>query len=129
MLSILASNATATDLKPFTSDGCSRFPDGTPTQQELWLSCCTQHDVAYWQGGTAEQRYAADQELERCVTAVGEPEIALVMLAGVRVGGTPYLPTKFRWGYGWPYPRGYGPLNAAEKKAVKNALDALKFDD
>lgn len=29
------------------------------------------------------------------------------MLSGVRVGGSPYWPTKFRWGYGWSYPHGY----------------------
>jgi hypothetical protein len=36
------------------------------------------------------------------------------MLAGVRIGGTPYLPTRFRWGYGWPWPRGYRALTPAE---------------
>lgn len=28
-----------------------------------------------------------------------------LMLAGVRVGGAPWWPTPFRWGYGWPWPR------------------------
>ena len=64
------------DLREFTSDGCSRFPDGTPTQQDLWASCCVQHYKAYWQGGTYDDRVEADQELRRCVAAVGEPEIA-----------------------------------------------------
>jgi len=40
------------------------------------------------------------------------------MLAGVRVGGMPYLPTPYRWGYGWPYPRLYGELSATEKEMV-----------
>ena len=112
-------------LRPFTSDGCSAFPDGTFAQKKLWLNCCTIHDIAYWQGGTREQRLQADQALRVCVEEVGEPEIAALMLAGVRVGGTPYLPTKFRWGYGWPYPRGYKALTSAEKKQV----DALLTKD
>ena len=29
------------------------------------------------------------------------------MLAGVLVEGTPYVPTTFRSGYGWSYPREY----------------------
>ena len=105
-------------IRPFTSDGCSAFPDGTFAQKTLWLSCCTTHDIAYWQGGTHEQRLQADKALRVCVEEVGEPAIAALMLAGVRVGGTPYLPTKFRWSYGWPYPRGYKALSESEMKQV-----------
>jgi hypothetical protein len=41
------------------------------------------------------------------------------MLAGVRVGGTPFLPTTFRWGYGWPYPKLYGELSENELEQVR----------
>ena len=108
------------ELKPFTSDGCSAFPDGTLQQKELWLSCCTAHDLAYWQGGTYQQRLDADLTLNSCVSSIGQKEIALIMLAGVRVGGSPFLPTPFRWGYGWPYPRFYNELNKQELKQVIN---------
>ena len=108
----------AEDIKPFTSDGCSLFPDGTFEQNELWLSCCTAHDLAYWQGGTYEQRLDADNELRQCVAKVGEPQIANLMLAGVRVGGSPYFPTSYRWGYGWPYSRFYKPLTEEEKLQI-----------
>ena len=117
-LLFLLSSVSASEIRPFESDGCSSFPDGTLWQNELWLACCTAHDYAYWQGGTFEQRLQADQELEACVSAVGEPEIARLMLAGVRVGGTPYLPTLFRWGYGWPYPRGYKALSDEERQQI-----------
>ncbi|WP_350433421.1 hypothetical protein ABIS04_10260 [Shewanella sp. H8] len=118
--SILLINPVLADtLTPFTSDGCSAFPDGTFEQGELWLACCQKHDYAYWKGGTFEERLASDKALRTCVTKVGQPEIALLMLAGVRVGGTPYLPTTFRWGYGWPYPRDYGPLTKEEQKQVE----------
>lgn len=109
----------ADTLKPFTSDGCSAFPDGTFKQKELWLACCTEHDRAYWKGGTYQQRLTADEALQLCVEKVGEPQIAALMLAGVRVGGTPYFPTSFRWGYGWSYPKWYGELTPAELKQVK----------
>ena len=112
-LSLLSAGCTST-LKPFTSDGCSSFPDGTHEHSELWLGCCTAHDVAYWKGGTYDERLQADKALRMCVHEVGEPEIAVLMLAGVRVGGTPFLPTSFRWGYGWSYPRLYGELSADE---------------
>lgn len=107
--------------RPFESDGCSAFPDGTAHQNDLWLSCCVAHDYAYWKGGTYQERVAADKELASCVAAVGEPAIARLMLAGVRVGGTPYLPTRFRWGYGWPFPRGYKALTPQELTEVEAA--------
>jgi hypothetical protein len=113
-------------LAPFTSDGCSAFPDGTYDQNTLWLSCCEKHDFDYWQGGTYKQRLSSDRELKRCVSKVGEPTIAALMLAGVRVGGTPYLPTSFRWGYGWSYPKFYGVLTAKEQEQVTR-LTPTKF--
>jgi hypothetical protein len=108
----------AGQLKPFTSDGCSVFPDGTFTEKNRWLRCCVRHDYDYWQGGSYQQRIIADKALKSCVTKIGEPKIATIMLAGVRVGGTPYLPTQFRWGYGWPYPKFYGRLTAEELTQV-----------
>lgn len=110
----------AENIDPFTSDGCSIFPDGTFKQKELWLSCCIANDYAYWQGGTYVERLAADKELKQCVSKVGEPTIAKLMLTGVRVGGTPYLPTSFRWGYGWPYPRWYKALTAKELEHIRS---------
>lgn len=104
----------ADNLMPFTTDGCSSFPDGTVKQQSLWLDCCIRHDLAYWIGGSYEERRLADLSLENCVAKVGEPEIAQIMLTGVRIGGSPYFPTSYRWGYGWPYPRGYQDLSEDE---------------
>lgn len=114
-------------LKPFTTDGCSAFPDGTLDQQSLWVECCIRHDLAYWKGGTYDERLEADQALENCVAQVGEPEIAQLMLAGVRVGGSPYFPTTYRWGYGWPYPRGYKALTREESVEVHQMLDYFKL--
>jgi len=114
-----STHVNVTTLAPFTTDGCSAFPDGTPEQNQLWQRCCTQHDLAYWQGGIYKQRLEADIALRNCVAEVGEQDVAELMLAGVRVGGSPFWPTPFRWGYGWPYPRFYGPLSASEAAQVK----------
>jgi hypothetical protein len=119
MLLCSLGTAHAGDLRPFRSDGCSAFPDGTRAQKDLWLGCCVEHDKAYWKGGTYKERKKADEALRRCVAAAGEPAVARLMLAGVRVGGTPYFPTKFRWGYGWPYLRGYKALTVEEEKEVE----------
>jgi len=121
--------ATGGDLKPFVSDGCSSFPDGTLKQKTLWLQCCTEHDKSYWLGGTYEQKLEADKELKTCVAKVGGEALAQIMHRGVRIGGAPWLPMAFRWGYGWPYPRGYKKLTkeeiaeAAKINTEKTAVD------
>ncbi len=112
----------AGNIRPFSSDGCSLFPDGLSNKRELWLPCCIAHDKAYWQGGTWQQRLNADRQLKYCVARLGEPIIAELMLNGVRIGGSPFWPTGFRWGYGWDYLRGYKPLDDSEKQAVRKAL-------
>lgn len=125
-LSLLSSCSHSDELTAFTSDGCSAFPDGTLAMKTLWLSCCTAHDVAYWRGGTYDERLQADRELKQCVAQTGQDEIAKLMLAGVRVGGTPYLPTSFRWGYGWSYLRGYKALTDEEQAVVQLMLQAYE---
>lgn len=103
-------------LKPFTTDGCSLFPDGSPENKHLWLQCCLEHDRSYWLGGTRDERRAADKQLKQCVVGLDEKFVAGVMQTGVRLGGTPWLPTSFRWGYGWPFGRGYQAISEAEER-------------
>jgi hypothetical protein len=88
----------------FTTDGCSRAPD------DNWVACCVVHDITYWCGGSKKDREAADQFLKQCVNKQADV-IGSLFYAGVRVGGTPWLPTPWRWGYGWgDWPRGYESL-------------------
>jgi hypothetical protein len=120
--SLLAGCAGDAAIRPFTTDGCSDFPDGTPRNRQLWRDCCVAHDRAYWRGGAYGERLEADRALRACVAAVGEPAVAQIMLAGVRVGGSPWWPTRYRWGYGWPWPRGYRELTPAEREQADRAL-------
>jgi hypothetical protein len=116
---LLAACASTGPLTPFTTDGCSLFPDGSLISNTSWCQCCVTHDLVYWRGGTAKDRLLADQELKACVQkAADNPVVAQAMYAGVRLGGGPYLYTPFRWGYGWPYPRSYKPLTQEEAAAV-----------
>lgn len=113
---LLSGCATTQGLRPFVSDGCSLFPDRAPASKADWCGCCLVHDLAYWKGGTEEERLQADLQLRDCVLAsTGDKALAETMLAGVRVGGAPQLQTPFRWGYGWPRGRGYQALSDQEK--------------
>lgn len=123
-LACLDGSATiAAELAPFTSDGCSLFPDGTLNNRTQWCGCCLDHDLAYWQGGTAAERSRADQALRDCVLArTQDPGLAETMYLGVRAGGHPAFPTWYRWGYGWPYGRGYQALSQTENQQVRQHL-------
>ena len=110
----LAGLSYAGELSVFVSDGCSNFPDGPPGNPDKWRNCCLTHDKAYWLGGTYSERKQADKKLQVCIAEVENKVLANLMWAGVRAGGSPYWPTDFRWGYGWPYSRGYRALSDAE---------------
>jgi len=103
----------------FTTDGCSLFPNRSFDSKKDWCDCCVVHDLAYWRGGTPDERLAADQKLKACVEErTASPLLAALMYAGVRIGGTPHLNTSFRWGYGWSFGRGYAPLSPADVAAA-----------
>ncbi len=126
IMAILAccTTAWASDLKDFTSDGCSLFPDGTIGDRSKWCECCFAHDIAYWRGGTDQERTTADEALRVCVLErTGDKALAETMYLGVRAGGHPVFPTWYRWGYGWTYGRGYKPLTEQERQQVREKLD------
>lgn len=119
--------ASSQVLSDFRTDGCSLFPDGDAESPQRWSACCVTHDLAYWRGGTAQERRSADRALRHCVLArSGRPGLAEAMYRGVRVGGTPLMPTAFRWGYGWGYGRGYAALSPAEQQGADDRLAAYR---
>jgi len=116
-------------IAPFTTDGCSLFPDRSLISNADWCDCCVAHDLAYWRGGTAEERTDADRRLRECVAgATGNTRLAELMYAGVRSGGGPYFLTPYRWGYGWPWGRGYMPLSADEAASADAAAARYRAD-
>ena len=120
---VLSAFASQGQLRPFSTDGCSLFPDRSLIDNADWCQCCLAHDLAYWRGGTSEARLKADQELGACVRrATGNKALADLMYAGVRAGGGPHFYTPYRWGYGWPYGRPYQELTA-EEEAMVSALE------
>ena len=109
----------------FSSDGCSGLMSwvwrAVAGKGPPWEGCCVVHDYHYWKGGTREDRRGADRVLRECVSAKAQKyalvgkylitALAWIMWAGVRLFGGPYLPWRFRWAFGWHYPRGYDKEN------------------
>ena len=75
-------------------------------------------------GGDRDERRAADQQLRECVAQVQNKALGALMYDGVRAGGGPWWPTSYRWGYGWPYGRGYRELNDEEQHMADEVLAA-----
>lgn len=115
---------SAKEIRDFSSDGCSLFPDGDLLHRNLWCDCCFIHDIAYWRGGSEEERFHADKKLRQCVfERTKNKPLANMMFRGVRAGGHPAFPTWYRWGYGWDYGRGYEALNETEEKQAREKLE------
>lgn len=110
--------ARSEELKPFCSDTCTSYTEGTQENPTAWRHCCIRHDFLYWKGGTKEERLRADQELRSCVRATGNPLVARIMYRGVRIFGGPGFPTSYRWGYGWSRLRPYGAFSPEEAFVV-----------
>jgi hypothetical protein len=66
-----------------------------------WRDCCVIHDKEYWEGGAWSDRVQADLNLAKCVEARGYHLWAKLMYWGIRIGGSPFWPLSWRWGYGW----------------------------
>ena len=132
---LFASFSQASELKPFTTDGCSMWIDGTLEQPNLWRHCCVAHDLDYWKGGSADERKASDARIQACVKTALGPRMADYMYSNVRWGGSPYWMSTYRWGYGWSYfdgiwPRGYKVPTPEEQLLIDQAMPAaLKLID
>lgn len=108
------------ELSVFKFDGCSCFPEGTLKEPDLWEQHCLVHDYTYWKGGTRNERKQADLKFRDGIRSEGKPVIAQIAYTGVRIGGTPWLPTPWRWGFGWrEYPRGYRAVSDEEKRQIE----------
>lgn len=109
------------ELRSFTSDGCSMSPDKDFfIGNGDWLNCCYQHDIKYWLGGTRQDKKIADENFKQCLIKSGMSDIETeAYYLAVVYGGSAYLPTSWKWGYGWKKSRGYAPLTRDELEQAK----------
>lgn len=94
--------ADASQLRPFETDYCTNYSEGTRSNPDLWKHCCLIHDLYFWAGGTKQDRYNADIGLKRCVEETGAYYRARLIYYAVRAGS--YSPIKFpdkKWNNGW----------------------------
>jgi len=66
---------------------CSKVWKLCTRQLPPFERCCDEHDLAYEQVVTEEDRKWADQHLQRCMAANGYPTLGFVFMVAVRYFG------------------------------------------
>ncbi len=150
-VSVANSKAGAAEITSFSTDQCSMFAEEDfviPKKENLswyqqnnnskavkvdWSQCCVAHDLAYWMGGSENQKALADNELSVCIRSsyrqqagidsvyTGHILWAVQQFGGPLVFGSPST-YSFRWGYGWPIGTPFRSLNTEERQQVVSEL-------
>ncbi len=110
-------------LHPFSTDYCTFYPEGTPSNPTIWKHCCLIHDMTLWAGGVATERHEADLELKRCVAATGQRVQSKLIYFGIRAGN--YSPIKFPnmvWNNGWRERPMFQALTAQDIDQIESKL-------
>lgn len=115
--------ASENNLKPFVTDFCTGYPEGTVLHPQLWRHCCVEHDLYLWAGGSPKDRVQVDKGLLSCVQKTGATINGSLIYWGVRLGNL--SPIKFedkKWGNGWIKPRGTEALTYDEIETIERFL-------
>ena len=118
----------AFEIRPFSTDFCTNFPEGTRARPDLWKDCCLIHDLYFWAGGSLTDRNAADVKLRLCVEKTGATATARIMYWAVRAGSL--SPIKYpdkRWGNGWEGRKIHLPLTYDEMDRINYELGQTAF--
>ncbi|MBA2405070.1 MAG: hypothetical protein H0V66_09895 [Bdellovibrionales bacterium] len=100
--SFLCLAQSAPPMKPFVTDYCTLYVEGTRSQPNLWRHCCQEHDLYFWSGGSLDDKKAADQGLKSCVKKTGASTQAVLIYTAVVIGGHSPVHIKAKqWGNTW----------------------------
>ncbi len=120
--------ASSNTLRPFVTDGCTLFAEGTKEHPELWRHCCVEHDMRYWFGGDAADLDKTDLRLKACVQDVAGLTWAEIIYRGVRIGHSSPIKNKTHWSWGWIFERANIPLSKPENDYIISELRRLPMD-
>jgi hypothetical protein len=126
----LISNAQAElKLKPFETDGCTMFVDGTSSEPTLWRHCCVEHDLRYWFGGSETDMDTTDLRLKSCVQKAAGDYWAGLIYKGVRAGHYSPIKNKHNWSWAWSVPRNKVALTPEEVSYVISQLKNITLEE
>lgn len=117
----------ASELKPFETDYCTMFFEGTWQRPNVWKPCCFEHDLRYWFGGKKSEMHKADLELKQCVRQRAGSFWANLMYYAIRTGHFSPIKNKYKWGWGWSTARHFQELSNEDKLYIREKLTELKL--
>ncbi len=132
LLTIFSLNSWAMsdpDLKPFATDYCTLYVEGTHEQPNLWRHCCVEHDLYFWAGGSLDDKKATDLRLKECVKKTGANIQAVLIYTAVVIGGHSPVHIKAKqWGNTWENRPRYLSLTETETSEAIKYLDTHHSD-
>lgn len=113
------------DPKPFVTDYCTLYVEGTRAQPNLWRHCCLEHDLYCWAGGSLDDKNVSDLKLKACVQMTGARTQAILIYAAVVIGGHSPIHIKSKqWGNTWENRPRYLSLTESETSKVIYHLES-----
>jgi hypothetical protein len=109
--------------RPFRTDKCTGYIEGTFKNPDLWAHCCVEHDFYMWAGGTKSERKQADKNLKACIVKTGHPNHAELVFLAVKAGS--YSPVKLeskKWSNAWAKKRPDASLSEQEIALLEESL-------
>lgn len=93
-------------LQKVESYHCAHLPEKLAVDQ--WSDCCSELDRQYWRGGPFTAQREANQTFRSCIASVyPESYIPVMTYYGLYVFSSPFVPTSWRWAYGWDFGHGF----------------------
>lgn len=129
LILLFSLSAYSVELKPFVTDYCTYFFNGTLKSPKLWADCCHAHDLDYWVGGSSEDQLYSDQRLKSCIDSKGVKWMGALMYQGVRLGHHSPVKSKYHWSWGWQVKRKKVVLSSQEKKSILKKLKSVNAPD
>jgi hypothetical protein len=126
---ITSATAATVPLRPFATDYCTAYIEGTREHPNLWKHCCEEHDLYFWAGGSLDDRKASDLRLKSCVEKTGATVHAILIYTAVSIGGA--SPIRFKtkeWGNAWENRSRYITLNESETSSILQHLEVNNTD-
>lgn len=127
-LTVFSMPLLANGIKPFTTDNCTGFSEGTHRHPDLWKDCCVEHDLYFWAGGNRSDRNLADLRLRDCIAARGEVFMSKIIYSGVRLGSLSPFKLQGKWGNGWKNRSSYESLSPKEKQIALDQIQNYPLD-
>lgn len=130
MFFFLVSFGALADVKPFATDYCTSYPEGTRQQPDLWKHCCVEHDLYFWAGGSLEERKETDLKLKECVEATGAHVQAQLIYTAVAMGT--HSPIRFKtkqWGHSFEGRERYLKLSSQETSELIDFIESHSHPD